>query len=58
MISFWTSVCLSVHQSGRRQVHSEVSVSVEFHVMRLTSVYSVIVGLILHCGVKKMVLWG
>ena len=38
---------------GRRQVHFEVSVSVEFHMMRLTSVYSVIVGLILHCGVKN-----
>ena len=45
-----------VHPSvppGRCQVHSKISISVEFHIMRLMSVYSVIVGLILHCGVKK-----
>ena len=33
---------------------SRVSLSVEFHIMRLMSVYSVIVGLNLHCGVKKI----
>ena len=32
---------------------SGVSVSVEFHITRLISVYSVIVGLNLHYGVKK-----
>ena len=31
-----------------------VSVSVEFHIMRLIFVYSVILGLNLHCGVKKI----
>ena len=34
--------------------HSGVSVPVEFLIMRLISVYSVIVGLNLHCGVKKI----
>ena len=30
------------------------SIYVEFHIMRLISVYSFIVGLNLHCGVKKV----
>ena len=34
--------------------HPGISVSVEFHIMRLISVYSVIVGLDLHCGFKKI----
>ena len=55
---FMLSVCLSVHLSvvhpGRCQVHSEVSISVEFHIMRFMSVYSIIVGLNLHCGVKRI----
>ena len=51
----------SIHQSihpGRCPVHSEVSFSVEFDSMRFMSVYSVIVGLNLLCGVNKMMLWG
>ena len=46
---------------GRHQLRSEVSVSVEFHIMRLTFVYSVIVGKFCimglknwYCGVKKI----
>ena len=31
-----------------------ISVSVEFHIMRLISVSSIIVGLHLHCEVKKI----
>ena len=45
-------VCPSVCPS-RRPVHSEVKVSVEYHIMRLIAIYSVIVGLNLLCGVKK-----
>ena len=48
MVSHCTSMCLSVHA----HMTPGVSVSVEFHIMRLISVYSVIVGL------KKLVLWG
>ena len=48
------SISLSYISLDRRQVHSKASVSVEFHIMRLTSVYSIIAGVILHCGVKKM----
>ena len=55
--SFHPSVHPSVHL-GRRQVHSEVSISVEFHIMRFMSVYSLIVGLNLHCGVNKICVVG
>ena len=44
ILCFCPSVCL---------VHSEVSVSVEFHIMRFMSVYSVIVRLNLLCGIKN-----
>ena len=49
---------VSVCTSGQMPSTFSVNVSVEFHIMWLTSVYSVIVGLILYFGVKKLVLWG
>ena len=52
-LSICPSVCL-----GRRQVHSEVSISVKFHIMRFMSVYSIIVGLNFHCGINKIRVMG
>ena len=47
-----------MHPTDRPSVmptgHPGVSASVEFHIMRLISVYSLIVGLNLHCGGKKI----
>ena len=34
--------------------HPGVSIFVEFHILRAISVYSIIMGLNLHCGVKKI----
>ena len=46
ILSVHVSICLSV-------CHPGVSIFVEFHILRAISVYSVM-GLNLHCGVKKI----